>query len=848
MPKVSGLSIQLQQGTTGTYFATWSFDTGTRNTTSSSTVQAGDLVTIRQGATYYNGVAIPSWVMADSWYVLCVNGDRAVIDKNASGSNSIMSPVNVADLIGGSSSGGSSGGVDASTLDHYKVEWFYDTGDNVWFEANSSDTESAQSVYSGAPSNSLRIKVTVTPVSKTYDVNGEEVSYWTGTSETATYSLSVNPPEKPSAPTVEVEGYTLTASLDNISDALAAQIRFQVYDGTTLFSTGTVTVLACMATYTCAVNAGKSYRVRCAAINLVNSTQVLSEWSDFASAIGTIPSAPAGITSIRASSDTSVHLEWAAVDSADTYDLEYATKLEYLDGSDATSTVTGIEGTSYEKTGLDSGETYYFRVRAVNDQGESGWSPVASVVVGKTPTAPTTWSSTSTVIVGEELVLYWVHNSRDNSSETYAQVETTVDGVTETATIQNPNTGDDADRMRDYRIDTSAYKEGTTIQWRVRTAGVTGDYGDWSVMRTVEVYAPPTLSLSLRNGSDATIEVVSSFPIYLKGLAGPNTQSPISYHVSITSDDAYRTLDSVGDVKMVSAGEEVYSTYVDTSDALLLELAPASIDLESGASYTATVTVAMNSGLVAEASVAFSVQWQDVSYEPDAEIGIDKTNWSAYIRPYCLDSQGRAVEGVLLSVYRRDYDGGYTELAKDVDPLRNTFVTDPHPALDYARYRIVATDQATGAVSYYDCPPYPVRHDSAVLQWDEAWGDFSEGRGDTMELPPWSGSMLQIRANIDVTENTDPDVSLVEYIGRTHPVSYYGTQVGTTATWSMAVPKSDRDTIYALRKLQAWLGDVYVREPSGSGYWASVKVSFSQKHTELTVPVTLSVARVEGGV
>ena len=32
-----------------------------------------------------------------------------------------------------------------------------------------------------------------------------------------------------------------------------------------------------------------------------------------------------------------------------------------------------------------------------------------------------------------------------------------------------------------------------------------------------------------------------------------------------------------------------------------------------------------------------------------------------------------------------------------------------------------------------------------------------------------------------------------------------------------------------------------------SGYWASVQVSFNQKHCELTIPVTLDITRVDGG-
>ena len=68
------------------------------------------------------------------------------------------------------------------------------------------------------------------------------------------------------------------------------------------------------------------------------------------------------------------------------------------------------------------GKKYYFRIRAVNNQGESGWSNTVSVVLGKAPAAPTTWSSTTTAIVGEPIILYWTHNAEDGSKEKYAKV------------------------------------------------------------------------------------------------------------------------------------------------------------------------------------------------------------------------------------------------------------------------------------------------------------------------------------------------------------------------------------------------------------------------------------------
>jgi hypothetical protein len=252
----------------------------------------------------------------------------------------------------------------------------------------------------------------------------------------------------------------------------------------------------------------------------------------------------------------------------------------------------------------------------------------------------------------------------------------------------------------------------------------------------------------------------------------------------------------------------------------------------------------MDSGLTAESTSEFEVMWSDIEeeYEPDAEIGFNEEDLSTYIKPHCWD------EDVLLSVYRREFDGTFTELARDIDNNTETYVTDPHPALDYARYRIVAISKTNGSVSYYDLPGYPIGVKSVIIQWDEKWSNFETTTEDELEQQPWTGSMLKLPYNIDVSDSYSPDISLVEYIGRRHPVSYYGTQTGESATWNVSIAKDDEETLYALRRLAIWMGDAYVREPSGSGYWANVSVSFSQTHREVTIPVSLKITRVEGGV
>ena len=731
----------------------------------------------------------------------------------------------------------------------YSVRWKYFTGPgDPWIIGEESTVTAKQSVYT-APNNATMVEFTVRPKAKTHKVNGKDVVYWTASEAMSRWDFEDNPPGVPPAPTVKMNGVQLTAEVNNLGDLNASIIQFQVaQDSVTEFylgaNSGKVDIKTDSASVTSTMVAGSKYKVRCRAIR----NDVASAWSSYSSEVDTAPSTPT-ISKCEARSETSVYVEWSDVSNATSYDIEHTTDKSYFDGSNNTTTINDLTTTHYELTGLSSGDEYFFRVRASNSVGKSGWSEISSSVIGTGPAAPTTWSSTTTVVTGEELILYWVHNSEDGSSQTYADLELDVDGTKTMHRINNDRPEADKDKTSSYVIDTTSYTEGVKIKWRVRTAGVTNSPGEWSILRTVDVYAKPTLILTVTDRNQNQIDTLSEFPFKVSALAGPTTQRPIGYHLMVKSNETYETIDDIGNPKIVSAGSEVYSRHFDIDQNLAVYISASDIDLENGKSYTISCIVSMNSGLTAESSITdFKVRWYDEVYTVNAQVGVDTNIYATYIQPYCKDKNNNLVSGITLSVYRREFDGSFTEIAKGLANTGNTYVTDPHPALDYARYRIVAISNATGSVSYNDIPGYPVGGNAVIIQWADTWSNFDVTSGNPLAQPPWSGSLLKLPYNIDISDSSRMDVALIEYIGRKHPVSYYGTQLGTTSTWNMSIPKHDKETLYTLRRLAVWTGDVYVREPSGSGYWASISVSFSQKHCEVTIPVTIEVTRVEGGM
>lgn len=817
----------------------------------------------------------------------------------------------------------------SSQTESYKVLWAYRDGNGTVLIGNDSSitvdsvtpSASRQSTYT-IPNGALEVKFKVKPISKKRKVNGKETSYWTGEWTDFKIYKCTTPLTAPGAPSVEIKDDKLTATLRNINIDGADRIEFEVVSNNkTKFSNGVAKIVTTDASYSCEVKPGSEYKVRCRA---AKGTKLYSEWSDYSDNYKSSPAAPTKITKIQVDSKQSVYLEWTKSKTATSYEIQYTTNKDYFDASDQVqSKKTESDLTKYTITGLEAGAEYFFRVRAFVDSIESDWSAINSVIVGKKPAAPTTWSSTTTAVVGENVILYWTHNSEDGSKQTSAELQLDIDGTETTytlagSTVNNdtiqyvPLSEEDKEQGKTNSCKLKPPKQGAKIKWRVRTKGIHDEYSPYSAWRTIDVYAKPTMSIGVTDKSGSLIDKVNAFPFYISGQSSPTNQSPIGYHLVITSDEVYETLDNLGREKIVNAGEEVYSKYFDVYEEwdsphdLIVELTPGSIDLANNVSYTVTCTVTMDSGLSATGSTDFSVSWDEVDYDPNAEISVDKESLTAYIRPYCeeisvtrykvtprsggaytrddtrlvnvwgqelpgakttsgeqvfegIDSDGSEIyfceveettdiTNVLLSVYRREFDGGFVELASGLDAANRTTVTDPHPSLDLARYRIVATSKDTGAITFYDVPGYPVGGEAAVIQWDESWTRFDHNGEDEMEQPAWAGSMLKLPYNLDVSDSAKPDAEMIEYIGREHPVGYYGTQVGQTSNWNAEIIKSDAETLYMLRRLQRWMGDVYVREPSGSGYWANITVSFGQQHRELTIPVTLSIIRVEGGV
>ena len=696
------------------------------------------------------------------------------------------------------------------------------------------------------------------------------------------YDFRNNPPLLPPDPNFDIdENNKLTVTMDNINPNInGKEIEIAIYqDDTTKFKSAIVPINFTTLTlsYTCDVDPGHTYRLRCRAIR----GNIYGGWTNFTSSEKSVPTAPEEITTLESkviveqgNRTYGVYIEWSPVETAESYTIEYTTNPIYFDtGSNVSSaTVDKQTGEHALLTDITLGHEYFFRVCATNSKGKSKWTEIRSTNVGTRPSAPTTWTTTTSVIIGNNINLYWTHNSTDGSVETTARlhmeaidttdptsVPMTIEKVIRHQVVENES----ANRTSSYTINSTDpewtfLQQGFKIKWKVQTAGVTSEYSEYSTEREINFYAQPEVSIDLKNNNGESIDEVSSFPFYLSVLATPPAQTPISFYIEVVANEGYTALDDVGNQKVINPGDIVYSRTYDPSSSnswrFALEFTPGNIDLQSGVSYTIRCTVAMNSGLNGTSEKSFNVFFDEKYYDVRANINLNTETYEATINPLCYEFNNTGsgiteelVTDCLMSVYRINYDGSFTEIAKDINNQEDLYITDPHPTLDYARYRVVAKETTTGAMSYSDIEPVKFGEYAIIIQWAEKWVNFDEGDESAVEKP-WSGSLLRLPYNITISDSNSKDTTLVEYVGRSHPVSYYGTQLGVTSNWTTAIPKYDKETLYAVRRLSKWTGDVYVREPSGTGYWANVNVNYNINYDSLIIPITISVTRVEGGI
>jgi fibronectin type 3 domain-containing protein len=185
------------------------------------------------------------------------------------------------------------------------------------------------------------------------------------------------------------------------------------YDGTTLAVTLTDTVTGKTATQNYTVNIPKTVNGTTAFVGFTAGTggstaiEDILTWTFSPTSSSAQPAVPSSFTAV-ATSGTQTNLNWTENPAgASGFLIERAT------GSGAFSQVGTSATTSFMDTGLTTGQTYSYRVRAQNGSLLSGYSSVQTLVMPTIPAAPT--NAHVTFVGSTEIDIAWTNNANNAS-------------------------------------------------------------------------------------------------------------------------------------------------------------------------------------------------------------------------------------------------------------------------------------------------------------------------------------------------------------------------------------------------------------------------------------------------
>ncbi len=289
-----------------------------------------------------------------------------------------------------------------------------------------------------------------------------------------------------------------------------------------------------------ALTTGTKYTYKVSAINTVGTGSASVEVSatPTSTSVASAPGPPPSLTAI-AVSGTQVNLSWSPpANTGGSAVTGY--KIEFMTGSGSYAilvTNTASTSTTYSHTGLTAGQSYLYRVSAINAIGTSNPSPETSathaattqMVTNNAPGAPT--GLTAIVVSGTQVNLSWSPPANTGGSAvTGYQIESKAGSgsytilVSNTAATSHSHTGLTTGTLYSYRV------------YAINSVGAGSPSGEASV--TVKETTTPVLTAVAVSPTQVDLSWTAPSQTYKQRITGYKIEEKIGTSSRIVSDNA----------------------------------------------------------------------------------------------------------------------------------------------------------------------------------------------------------------------------------------------------------------------------------------------------------------------
>ena len=596
---------------------------------------------------------------------------------------------------------------------------------------------------------------------------------------------------------------------------------------------------------------------------------------------GSVPEAPSGVSVSRTNIEGTVRVVWNwSWDEADSAELSWSDHEDAWESTDepSTYTITKVRPSAWNISGLDTGKTWYIRVRLITTIGDNqtfgAYSTIVPIDLASAPKVPVLSISPIPSIIQEDgqITLSWTYESEDGTEQSFAEVdEITVENnqlvytkIAETKTAKSVTLS-----AKQY-----GWSSGETHTFVVKTKSESGRESEgWSNTVSVGIADPITCSIyqtsletltvekeaiDSETGTTTTVEeeIVSltNMPLTVTvtgaGESGTTTLSierDSDYHVDRPDETDFNGYKGETVFSVSQTGEA--SIQINTEDLIGY--------LDDDASYKLVATTQDSLGQSASDEVLFEVHWEHQAVAPTVTVSVDTDNYIAILNPIAPASSENILSYASTSAFPQTGTAGKIYIAENTSKLyvwsnseyvENTDVCDIY-RMSVDKPELIYKGAEFGK-TYVD--PYPTigeygghRFVTRTANGDYittegtkgsfAWTDTGAEENDIFEthtnIVDFDGNQVFLLYEVDLSNSWTKDFKETKYLGGSVQGDW---NEGTSRSSSMnvtAVSDYDQETIKLMRKLADYSGVCHVRTKDGSSYSADIQVQENYEYT-----------------
>lgn len=562
---------------------------------------------------------------------------------------------------------------------------------------------------------------------------------------------------------------------------------------------------------------------------------------------GSVPTAPANVAVAQTTIKGTVQITWDWTwGDANSAEISWSDHKDAWESTDKPETfkISQLHAARWNISGLETGITWYMRVRLVNETADvttnGPWSDLVSIDLSSAPTTPTLYLSRGVIPQDGSVTASWAYSTTDGTAQAYAEIcEATIDssGISYGEVIAHTTTA----QQTVINAEGAGWRSGETHHLCIRVTSASGHVSDtWSDPVAVVIADPLEAHITdttLQNvvvvddadeGTQHTAQVLALMPLRVTvsgaGSGGVTT-------LAIERADDYRM--DRPDSRHVDGyqGETVFLFSQIGEDEITVNVGSLIGALDDGAPYRLVATVQDGLGQFASDTLDFEVHWSHQAVVPEATVEVDEENYVAKITPIAPEGVGA---GDTCDIYRLSADR--PELIVQDGTFGHTYV-DPYPAIgEFGGHRVVFKT-ANGDYITEDNQP--------------AWVDLGEDEGDILDIEyniiDFDGNQVLLYYNVDLSSKWDKDFNETQYLGGSVQGDWNPAISRTGSISATTITLTDQETIRKMRELATYAGVCHVRTRDGSSYEADVQVSDDRDHEDYDKIATfaLTITRVD---